>query len=29
VNGAETYELRPYDPNKRAPYETPIVGHCR
>jgi hypothetical protein len=29
VNGSETYELRPYDPSKRAPYETPIVGHCR
>ena len=29
VNGNETYELRPYDPNRHPPYETPIVGHCR
>jgi hypothetical protein len=28
VNGDETYELRPYDPNRHPPYETPIVGRC-
>jgi len=29
VNGDQTFELRPYDPNRHPPYETPIVGHCR
>jgi hypothetical protein len=29
VNGDKTFELRPYDPNRHPPYETPIVGHCR
>jgi hypothetical protein len=29
VDGDTTYELRPYDPNRHPPYETPIVGHCR
>jgi len=26
--GDKTLIWTPYDPNRRPPYETPIVGHC-